>query len=196
MIFFGCFPAMGRIGPLQNAIKQRDTKEEIMARITLKGNPIQTAGSLPAVGSTAPDFKLTKSDLSDTSLKDFRGMRVVLNIFPSLDTSVCAASVRRFNAEAAKLENTVVLCISRDLPFAQSRFCAAEGLKNVVTASEYKDANFSDAYGVRIQDGPLSGLLSRSVVVIDPDGKVKYTEQVPEIAQEPDYAAALAAVKA
>ena len=187
---------MGRIGPLQNAIKQRDTKEEIMARITLKGNPIQTAGSLPAVGSTAPDFKLTKSDLSDTSLKDFRGMRVVLNIFPSLDTSVCAASVRRFNAEAAKLENTVVLCISRDLPFAQSRFCAAEGLKNVVTASEYKDANFSDAYGVRIQDGPLSGLLSRSVVVIDPDGKVKYTEQVPEIAQEPDYAAALAAVKA
>jgi thiol peroxidase len=167
-----------------------------MARITFKGSPFQTAGTLPAIGSTAPDFKLTKSDLSDTSLKDFRGKRVVLNIFPSLDTPVCAASVRRFNAEASKLENTVVLCISRDLPFAQGRFCAAEGLKNVVTASEYRSSNFSDAYGVRIQDGPLSGLLSRAVVVIDPDGKVKYTEQVPEIAQEPDYAAALAAVKA
>ncbi len=166
-----------------------------MARITVKGNPFQTIGTLPAVGSTAPDFKLTKSDLSDTSLQDYRGKRVLLNIFPSLDTSVCAASVRRFNAEASNLENTVVLCISRDLPFAQSRFCAAEGLNNVVAASEFRNSTFSDTYGVRIQDGPLSGLLSRAVVVIDEGGKVKYTEQVPEISQEPDYAAALAALK-
>jgi thiol peroxidase len=167
-----------------------------MAKITFKGNPAETAGTLPAVGSAAPDFKLTKSDLSDASLKDYRGKKVVLNIFPSLDTPVCAASVRRFNAEASKLDNTVVLCISRDLPFAQSRFCAAEGLNNVVTASEYRNSSFSDAYGVRIQDGPLAGLLSRAVVVIDEQGKVKYTQQVPEIVNEPDYAAGLAVLKA
>jgi len=166
-----------------------------MAKITFKGNAAHTAGTLPAVGSAAPDFKLTKSDLSDASLKDYRGKKVVLNIFPSLDTPVCAASVRRFNAEASKLDNTVVLCISRDLPFAQSRFCAAEGLNNVITASEYRNASFSDAYGVRMQDGPLSGLFSRAVVVISENGKVKYTEQVPEIVHEPDYAAALAALK-
>jgi thioredoxin-dependent peroxiredoxin len=166
-----------------------------MAKITFKGNAVHTAGTLPAVGSAAPDFKLTKSDLGDLSLKDYRGRKVVLNIFPSLDTPVCAASVRRFNAEASKLDNTTVLCISRDLPFAQGRFCAAEGLNNVITASEYKDSSFSDAYGVRIQDGPLAGLLSRAVVVVDENGKVKYTEQVPEIAHEPDYARALAALK-
>jgi len=166
-----------------------------MAKITFKGNAANTAGALPAVGSTAPDFKLTKSDLSDASLKDYRGKKIVLNIFPSLDTPVCAASVRRFNAEASKLDNTVVLCISRDLPFAQGRFCAAEGLNNVITASEYRDSKFSDAYGVRIQDGPLAGLLSRAVVVVDESGKVKYTEQVPEIVHEPDYAKALAALK-
>jgi thiol peroxidase len=166
-----------------------------MAKITFKGNAASTVGTLPAAGSAAPDFKLTKSDLSDASLKDYRGKKVVLNIFPSLDTPVCAASVRRFNAEASKLDNTVVLCISRDLPFAQKRFCAAEGLNNVITASEYKDSRFSDAYGVRIQDGPLAGLLSRAVVVVDDKGTVKYTEQVPEIAQEPNYAAALAALK-
>ncbi len=166
-----------------------------MARITFKGNEAHSAGTLPAVGSAAPDFKLTKSDLGDLSLKDYRGRKVVLNIFPSLDTPVCAASVRRFNAEASKLDNTTVLCISRDLPFAQGRFCAAEGLNNVVTASEYKDSSFSDAYGVRIQDGPLAGLLSRAVVVVDENGKVKYTEQVSEIVHEPDYAKALAALK-
>jgi thioredoxin-dependent peroxiredoxin len=166
-----------------------------MAKITFKGNAAHTAGTLPAVGSAAPDFKLTKSDLSDASLKDYLGKKVVLNIFPSLDTPVCAASVRRFNAEASKLDNTVVLCISRDLPFAQGRFCAAEGLNNVITASEYKDSSFSEAYGVRIQDGPLAGLLSRAVVVVDESGKVKYTEQVPEIVHEPDYAKALAALK-
>jgi thiol peroxidase len=167
-----------------------------MAKITFKGNAAHTAGTLPAVGSAAPDFKLTKSDLSDASLKDYLGKKVVLNIFPSLDTPVCAASVRRFNAEASKLDNTVVLCISRDLPFAQGRFCAAEGLNNVITASEYKDSSFNEAYGVRIQDGPLAGLLSRAVVVVDESGKVKYTEQVPEIVHEPDYAKALAALKA
>jgi len=192
----GRLSAKGQDWSLAGRTGTRRHKEKIMARITFKGNPVQTAGALPAVGSAAPDFKLTKSDLSDTSLKDYLGKRVVLNIFPSLDTPVCAASVRRFNAEATKLENTVVLCISRDLPFAQGRFCAAEGLNNVITASEYKNSSFSDAYGVRIQDGPLSGLLSRAVAVIDESGKVKYTEQVPEIVQEPDYAAALAALKA
>src|SRR5512136_257962 len=167
-----------------------------MAQITFKGNPFHTAGSLPKVGDAAPDFKVTKADLSDASVKDFKGKRVVLNIFPSIDTPVCAASVRRFNQEAANLKNTVVLCVSKDLPFAQKRFCAAEGLENVLTASEFKDNSFSDAYKVKIVDGPLAGLFSRAIVVVDANGKVSYTEQVPEIAQEPDYAKALAALKA
>ncbi len=167
-----------------------------MSQITFKGNAIHTAGSLPQVGKAAPDFRLTKADLSDTSIKDFRGKKVVLNVFPSLDTPVCAASVRRFNQEASGLNNTVVLCVSRDLPFAQTRFCAAEGLKNVVTVSEYKDSSFSDAYKVKIVDGPLAGLFSRAIVVVDETGKVTYTEQVPEIAQEPDYGKALVALKA
>ncbi len=166
-----------------------------MAQITFKGNPIHTAGSLPKVGSPAPDLSLTKADLSAVTLREFKGKKVVLNIFPSIDTPVCAASVRRFNEEAAKLNNAVVLCISRDLPFAQNRFCAAEGLKNVITASEYKDSSFSDAYGVRIVDSPLAGLLSRAVVVVDQNSKIAYTEQVPEIGQEPDYAKALAVLK-
>lgn len=165
-----------------------------MATITLKGNQIHTVGDLPPAGSGAPDFTLVKSDLSDASLGDFAGKKVVLNIFPSLDTAVCAASVRRFNAEASKLGNTVVLCVSRDLPFAHSRFCSAEGLENVVSLSEMRDANFSEAYGVRITDGPLAGLMSRAVVIVGADGKVVYTEQVPEIAQEPDYEAALRAL--
>ena len=166
-----------------------------MAEVTFKGNPIHTAASLPRVGTIAPDFKVIKADLSPMSLSEFKGRKVVLNIFPSIDTSVCATSVRRFNAEADKLNNTVVLCISRDLPFAQKRFCGAEGLNNVITGSEYRDSNFSDAYGVRIVDGPLAGLLSRAIVVIDEAGKIAYTEQVPEIAQEPDYGKALAAIK-
>ena len=166
-----------------------------MAEITFKGNPIHTAGSLPKLGTNAPDFKVIKADLAPMSLGDFKGKKVVLNIFPSIDTSVCATSVRRFNAEADKLSNTVVVCISRDLPFAQKRFCGAEGLNNVVTGSEYQDSSFSDAYGVRIVDGPLAGLLSRAIVVVDDQGKVAYTEQVPEIAQEPDYGKALAAIK-
>jgi thioredoxin-dependent peroxiredoxin len=167
-----------------------------MAQVTFKGNPVRTAGNLPVVGSEAPDFKVTKSDLADTSLADYKGRKLVLNIFPSIDTPVCAASVRRFNEEASKLPNTTVLCVSRDLPFALKRFCAAEGLNNVVTASEYRDSSFSDRYGVRIVDGPLAGLLSRAVVIVDSDGQVAYTEQVPEITQEPDYAKALSALTA
>jgi thioredoxin-dependent peroxiredoxin len=166
-----------------------------MAQITLKGNPIHTVGFLPKVGEVAQDFTLTKSDLSPVSLGEFKGKKVVLNIFPSIDTSVCAASVRRFNEEADKLKNTVVLCISKDLPFAHGRFCGAEGLKNVITASDFRDSNFSDSYGVRITDSPLAGLLSRAVVVINEGGKVIYTEQVPEIGQEPNYEKALAALR-
>ncbi len=166
-----------------------------MAQITFKGNPIHTAGSLPRVGSTARDFVVVKTDLSPMSLGDFKGKKVVLNIFPSIDTPVCASSVRRFNVEAAKLDGTVILCISRDLPFAQKRFCAAEGINQVVMGSEYRDSSFSDAYGVRITDGPLAGLFARAIVVIDERGKVIYTEQVPEIGQEPDYEKALMAIR-
>lgn len=163
-----------------------------MAKITLKGNAINTCGNLPATGSSAPDFKLTKTDLGDVSLKDFTGKKIVLNIFPSIDTEVCATSVRRFNQDASKHANTVVLCVSLDLPFAHNRFCGAEGLKNVVSVSELRARGFGEAYGVRIVDGPLAGLLSRAVVVIDEKGKVIYTQQVPEIVEEPDYAKALA----
>jgi thiol peroxidase len=166
-----------------------------MAQVTFKGNPIRTNGDLPAVGSIAPDFKVVKEDLSPASLAELKGKKVVLNIFPSLDTPVCASSVRRFNVEAAKLNNTVVLCISRDLPFAQKRFCAAEGINNVIMGSEYRDSSFSDAYGIRITDGPLAGLFSRAIVVVDEQGRVIYAEQVPEIAQEPDYEKAIAALK-
>lgn len=165
-----------------------------MAKITLKGTPINTIGELPARGSAAPDFTLVKQDLSETILADYKGQRLILNIFPSIDTGVCAASVRRFNEEAAGLDNVTVLCVSMDLPFALDRFCGAEGIENVVPASAFRAA-FGDHYGVLIADGPLAGLLSRAVVVINEDGKVIYTEQVPEITQEPDYAAALNPLK-
>ncbi len=164
-----------------------------MAEITLKGNPIHTSGNLPEVGSDAPDFVLTKADLADVSLKDYAGNTIVLNIFPSIDTPVCAASVRKFNEEVQKLDNTVVLCASLDLPFAHERFCGAEGLEDVVPVTELRERAFGEAYGIRIVDGPLKGLFARAVVVINVDGKVSYTELVPEIAQEPDYAAALRA---
>ena len=167
-----------------------------MAQIAFKGNPIQTAGSLPKLGSIAPDFKIVKSDLTPLSLSDLKGKKVILNIFPSLDTPICANSVRRFNVEASKLANTVVVCVSKDLPFAHKRFCTAEGIANVIAGSEYQDSSFSDAYGIRIVDGPLAGLFSRAVVVINDQGRVVYTEQVPEIAQEPDYEKALAAASA
>ncbi len=166
-----------------------------MAQIKLKGNMINTAGNLPATGSAAPDFRLTKADLSDVSLKDFAGKKVILNIFPSIDTGVCAASVRKFNQEAAKLNNTVILGVSRDLPFALKRFCGAEGINNVITTSELRDSSFGTAYGARIADGPMAGLLSRAVVILNESGKVVYTEQVPEITQEPNYDAALNALK-
>lgn len=163
-----------------------------MATITLHGNPIETVGTLPAVGSTAPAFTLTKTDLSDVTLADFAGKTVILNIYPSVDTGVCAASTRKFNELAAQNPNITVLCVSADLPFAHSRFCGAEGLENVVSLSTFRSPNFGSDYGVTISSGVLAGLLSRAIVVIK-DGNVVYTEQVPEIAQEPNYAAALAA---
>ena len=162
-----------------------------MATITLQGNPIETVGELPTLNSTAPEFTLTKTDLSESSLSSFIGQTIVLNIFPSIDTGVCAASVRRFNAEASGLTDTVVLCISADLPFAHQRFCEGEGLNKVIPLSVFRSPAFGSDYGVTIATGPLTSLLSRSIVIIDIDGKIVYTEQVPEIAQEPDYEAAL-----
>jgi thiol peroxidase len=167
-----------------------------MATITFKGNPVHTVGDLPKVGSKAPDFKLTKGDLSDVSLSDFSGKVKILNIVPSLDTSTCALSAKRFNEEIKKLGGAIVLNISRDLPFAQARFCKAEGVDVVIPLSELRDRSFGLAYGVEMQDGHLAGLLSRSVVVLDAANKVVYAQQVPEIAQEPDYASALAAARA
>lgn len=166
-----------------------------MAKITLQGNPINTLGNLPEKGTQAPDFALVKQDLSIAKLSDFKGQKVVLNIFPSLDTATCAASVRHFNAAASGLENTVVLCISRDLPFAQARFCGAEGLDKVITLSDFRNGSFGKDYQLEIVDGPLAGLESRVVIVADEEGKIIYTQQVPEIVDEPDYDAALAALK-
>lgn len=166
-----------------------------MATVTLKGNPVHTSGDLPAVGSAAPDFTLVKTDLSAVTPKDLAGKTVVLSIFPSVDTPTCAASVRRFNAELDKAGDVTVLCVSADLPFAHKRFCGAEGLERVWSVSDLRDKDFGKRYGVTIVDGPLAGLLARSVVVIGADGKVKYTQLVSEIAEEPDYAAALNAAK-
>jgi thioredoxin-dependent peroxiredoxin len=166
-----------------------------MAKITFKGNTVNTSGDLIKPGAFAPEFTLTGSDMSEISIKKYAGKKIILNIFPSIDTSVCATSVRKFNQEAGNLNNTVVLCISADLPFAQSRFCGAEGLTNVVTLSTFRDNQFGDLYGVRMTDGPLAGLLSRVVVIIGTDGKVIYSQQVPDIAQEPDYKSALNAVR-
>lgn len=168
---------------------------EKMAHTKLQGNPINTIGDLPEPGSTAPNFCLTAGDLKDLSLGEFKGKKVLLNIYPSIDTGVCAMSVRKFNAEAAALQNTVVLGISRDLPFALGRFCGAEGIDKVHTLSEMRDRNFGKEYGVEITDGPMAGLLARSVVVIDEQGKVVYTELVDDIVHEPNYEAALQALK-
>jgi thioredoxin-dependent peroxiredoxin len=165
-----------------------------MAQVTFKGSPIAIVGGLPAKGSKAPSFKLVGADLDDVSLGAFSGKKVVLNIFPSIDTPVCAMSVKTFNQKAAGFSDVVVLCVSVDLPFAQGRFCGAEGIASVKTLSAFRDRAFGDAYGVRILEGPLAGLFARAVVVIDADGTVLYSELVPEIAQEPDYAAALAAL--
>ncbi len=162
-----------------------------MATITLKGNPFNTVGELPAVGSAAPAFSLTKTDLSEITLASLAGKRVVLNIFPSIDTPTCAISVRKFNESAAGLDNTQVICVSADLPFAAGRFCGAEGISNVATGSSFR-SSFGADYGVTISNGPLAGILSRSVVVIGVDGQVLHTEQVAETADEPNYAAVLA----
>ncbi len=162
-----------------------------MATVTLKGNAFNTVGELPKINLQAPDFNLVKGDLSTVSLSDFSGKKLVLNIFPSIDTGTCAASVRAFNKQASELNNTVVLCISRDLPFAQNRFCGAEGIENVITLSDFKTGQFGKDYGNLIADGPLAGLLSRSIVVINENGNVVYTEQVSETVDEPNYTEAL-----
>lgn len=164
-----------------------------MATVTLRGNPINTSGDLPAVGSKAPDFSVTGSDLGDITLESFAGKNLILNIYPSVDTPTCAASTRAFNERAGGRDDTVVLCVSQDLPFAFSRFCGAEGIENVKTGSAFR-SSFLDDYGVRLVDGPLRGLAARAVVIVNGDGDVTYTELVPEIAQEPDYESALAAL--
>ena len=166
-----------------------------MATITFKGTPIQTAGELPDTGAAAPDFKLAKTDLSDVSLKDFAGRKKILNITPSLDTGVCATSAKKFNEAVAHLNGVALLNISADLPFAAGRFCESNSLKNVVALSTFRSSDFAPAYGVKITSGPLAGLTARAVVVLDAQNKVLYRELVPEIGQEPNYAAALAAVK-
>ena len=166
-----------------------------MARITLKGNPINTSGELPAVGAKAPDFQLTGGDLKDVSLRDFAGKRKILNIVPSLDTAVCATSTRKFNEKAGALPNTVVLVVSADLPFASKRFCTTEGLENVVPLSLMRSREFAQSYGVLIQDGPLAGITARAVVVVDENDQVVHRQLVPEIGQEPDYEAALRAAR-
>lgn len=165
-----------------------------MSSVTFKGNPLRVGGQLPAIGSQAPAFTLVGTDLADRTLADFAGKRKLLNIFPSVDTGVCAASVRRFNQDAAQLANTVVLCISADLPFAQARFCGAEGIENVVMLSTMRGGAFLHDYGVALEEGPLAGLAARAVIVLDVDDTVRHVQLVPEITQEPDYAAALAAL--
>lgn len=165
-----------------------------MATVTLHGNAINTIGVLPSKGTKAPDFNLTKGDLSAASLADYQGQKLVLNIFPSVDTGTCAQSVREFNKKAAALDNTKVLCISKDLPFAQGRFCGAEGIENVEMLSDFRDGNFGNAYGLSFSNGPLTPLHSRAVVVINEAGEVVYAEQVGEIVDEPNYDAALASL--
>ncbi|MBO5226076.1 MAG: thiol peroxidase [Parabacteroides sp.] len=166
-----------------------------MAKITFKGQEVNTNGVLPEVGAEAPDFKGVRSDLSELHLKSLRGKKVVINVFPSLDTAVCAASVRRFNKEAASCLNTVVLAVSKDLPFAQGRFCTTEGIERVIPISMFRDSCFEREYGLLMIDGPLAGLLARSVIVIDESGKIIYRELVPEIINEPNFEAAVASLR-
>jgi thiol peroxidase len=167
-------------------------EKKVMAKVTLKGNPVNTVGDLPSKGTVAPDFELVKSDLGTLKLSDLRGKKVVLNISPSLDTSVCATAVRKFNQLAAGKSNVVVLAITRDLPFAHNRFCTTEGITNVVTLSGFRNNEFGKSYGIEITDGSFLGLYARSIVIVDETGKILYTQLVPEIATEPDYEAALA----
>ncbi len=169
-------------------------KEKIMAKFTLKGNPMNTSGNLPVNGTMAPEFKLVKSDLANFSLSELKGKKIILNIFPSLDTSTCASAMRKFNQLAAGKPGTVVLGISKDLPFAHGRFCSTEGITNVITLSGFRDTAFGKAYGIDIVDGPMAGLYARSIVIVDANGKVIYTQLVPEITNEPDYDQALAKI--
>jgi len=165
-----------------------------MAKITLGGTPVETIGSLPKIGEKAPDFTLTVSDLSTQKLSDFKGKKLVLNIFPSVDTGTCATSVRTFNKQASQLHNTKVLCISKDLPFAQARFCGAEGIENTIMLSDFKTGTFGKDYNLDFTTGPFQGLHSRAIVIIDENGIIKYTEQVQEVADEPNYKAAIQAL--
>ena len=165
-----------------------------MSTVTFKGTPIKLAGTVPAVGQPAPAFKLAAGDLSDKQLTDYKGKTVILSIVPSLDTPVCAISAQKFNEAISKKDNAVLINVSADLPFAQGRFCESKALRNIVTLSTFRSPTFGSAYGVQIAEGPLAGLLARAVLVIDPTGKVTYVELVPEIAQEPNYEAALAKV--
>jgi len=180
----------------QSAKEKKATHMENTAgtTITLGGNTIHTVGKLPAVGTQVKDFTLTSVDLQEKTFSDYKGKYVVMNIFPSVNTGVCSKSVKKFNEEAAGLKNTTVLCISKDLPFAQKEFCGAEGIDRVVMLSDFRN-NFGSTYGVQIKDGAMRGLLSRAVIVVDPEGKIVYEEQVPEIGHEPDYTAAKAAIK-
>lgn len=166
-----------------------------MATVTFQNNPMHTAGNLPKVGTIAPKFELVKGDLSTLTNDDLKGKRILLNIFPSLDTSVCATSVRKFNQKAAQMANTAVVAVSKDLPFAQSRFCTTEGIENVIAASAFRSTEFGKEYGVELIDGPLAGLLCRAVIIIDESGKILYEQLVSEITHEPDYEAAIEALK-
>lgn len=187
----GCFAQKKSV---KNKSKHTNMENKTGTTITLGGNTIHTVGKLPAVGTAAQDFTLTDVDLKEKTLSGFKGKYVILNVFPSVNTGVCSKSVRKFNEDAAQLENTTVLCISKDLPFAQKQFCGAEGLDKVVMLSDFRN-DFGHSYGVEMADGPMRGLLSRAVIVVDPAGNIVYEQQVPEIGQEPDYAAAIAAVK-
>lgn len=166
-----------------------------MATVSLKGNAINTKGELPAIGSQAPNFELAATDLSNKTLNDYKESRVIMNIFHSIDTGTCANSVRQFNKEASKLDNVKILCISKDLPFAMSRFCAAEGIENIENLSDFRDGNFGENYNLTYVDGPIRGLLARAIIVLDKEGKVLHTEQVQEVVEEPNYEAALNALK-
>ncbi len=191
LITTGCF---AQKKSSHNSTKRTHMTTTNGTAITLGGKAIHTVGKLPAVGTQAKDFTLTGVDLQEKTLTDYKGKYVILNIFPSVNTGVCSKSVRKFNEDAAGLTNTTVLCVSKDLPFAQKQFCGAEGIERVVMLSDFR-TDFGNSYGVEIADGAMRGLLSRAVVVVDPEGKIVYEEQVPEIGQEPNYAAAIAAIK-
>ena len=190
----GCIAQTDTSGSLTTTNKTAYMENTNGTTITLGGNPVHTTGKLPAVGTQVKDFTLTGVDLQEKTLADFKGKYIIMNIFPSVNTGVCSKSVRKFNVDAASLGNTTVLCISKDLPFAQKAFCGAEGINNVVMLSDFRN-DFGHTYGVQMVDGAMRGLLSRAAIVVDPEGKIIYEQQVPEIGQEPDYAAAIAAVK-